>query len=652
MTTTTRGAVRFQEGIDLAGTRIVNLATPLIAGDAATKAYVDSGGTSVVNVSPIGGGTDDWEYLFDPTDGVAVNTAAAGRPLVLTAGTYRCDSVQVLPSGLMLVCEPGVRIRQALTPNAGVNPMVAAFAAKEGAVLDQTDLAANAAAGAITISVDDSIPAGSIVRLNRAAAGASFHAATRVVRSVAGSGPYTLTLDEPLYEPFLTGDDVSILASVPTRIRIYGNGMRISGTGERYVELSSAYRCYVEGIIADTQDGALGGQGNMFAFDIGSRESTFARIHVDGGNGAIVGIALESCNRCHVLECYVERVTQKGIGVSDSCGCTVQRCSTWKSGAEGITLDGEVGNTVGSVDCVVRDCRAWNQSSYGIWICSGSSRNVVAGCQANSNGVAGLCIAGDATTCSTNRVIGGDFSDNASYGIQNGAGGDSTRITDVIATGNGVSALLSDDDVWVNGFICPSHGGSNPVVDINAGRAYLRGLDVAYLSSGGNLVVGRTGTYVELSASRLTGVAGTNGVRYFTAGVVRDTIVSGCALGLLADGTILIGDGVDASGSTTPIYDGAGTGTLQAEFAGVAPIAMTTADKTATWAEYHARLLVISGTLGAGRNLVLPKITVPWTVKNGADQTVTVKGSTGTGVAITAGTTQRVLFDGTNFTAA
>lgn len=519
------------------------------------------------------GSADDWPDFL----AAAANASSRGVPLVMLPGEYVAGTVGELPSNFTLIGNPGVRIRQTLTPNAGANPLVAAFSASEGEVLSQTALAANAAAGAITISTDATMPVGAILRLNRAAAGASFHAATRVVRSVAGSGPYTLTLDEPLYEPFLEDDGVSRLASVPTNIRILGNGMHISGTGERYVEIAGGYRCHVENIVADTEDGVAGGAGNLFAFDVGSRECSFERITIDGGNGAIVGIAIESANRCHVIECHVERVTEKGIAVIDSCGCTVQRCSVWKAGAVGIIIGGEVNNTVGCFGCVVRDCRAWNQTSYGVQVSTGSATTQVDGCDARFNGVAGIQIAGDSTTCQGTSIVGGEYSSNTSFGVRNGAGGDSTRVANVVATANGVSALYSADEIWVSGFTCPSHSGTDPVVDINTGRAYLRGLDVA-CTLASHLVVGRAGTIVELSGSRCTGGATTNGVRYFGSGVVRDTFVTGCALGVVVDGTMRVHN-VDAAGCTTPFFENGGKfsrGTVTLN--GATPVDYTFAD--------------------------------------------------------------------------
>ncbi len=63
--------------------------------------------------------------------------------------------------------------------------------------------------------------------------------------------------------------------------------------------------------------------------------------------------------------------------------------------------------------------------------------------------------------------------------------------------------------------------------------------------------------------------------------------------------------------------------------------------------------LTSSGALTATRNLILPKIRKRWVIKNGTTggQTITVKGSTGTGVNVTNGSLGAVVFDGTNFIA-
>jgi hypothetical protein len=78
---------------------------------------------------------------------------------------------------------------------------------------------------------------------------------------------------------------------------------------------------------------------------------------------------------------------------------------------------------------------------------------------------------------------------------------------------------------------------------------------------------------------------------------------------------------------------------------------MTDADYTATIQVYGSKIMEFTGTLSAGRNVVIPDTTVrQWTVFNNTTGgfAITVKTSAGTGVAIAATKRAIVYCDGTN----
>jgi len=144
---------------------------------------------------------------------------------------------------------------------------------------------------------------------------------------------------------------------------------------------------------------------------------------------------------------------------------------------------------------------------------------------------------------------------------------------------------------------------------------------------------------------RLASVSSQSGIRFQ---------MSGSTTALVAD----IGDNEIDSGVTNPINIdtsvvwGDGTRILHDKNR-VNAIAMTSANKTMTFAEWDADVLILSGTLGASRDLITPaQLSVPGKIleiKNGASHDVVCKVVSQTGVTITAGTTKRVYNNGTDY---
>ena len=83
---------------------------------------------------------------------------------------------------------------------------------------------------------------------------------------------------------------------------------------------------------------------------------------------------------------------------------------------------------------------------------------------------------------------------------------------------------------------------------------------------------------------------------------------------------------------------------------GLHTVSMSATDVTLTLAEAKKQIIVISGTLLANVNLILPNVVGQWLIVNNAtgNFTVTVKTAAGTGVATRTTTTQSVFCDATN----
>lgn len=115
----------------------------------------------------------------------------------------------------------------------------------------------------------------------------------------------------------------------------------------------------------------------------------------------------------------------------------------------------------------------------------------------------------------------------------------------------------------------------------------------------------------------------------------------------------LIGNGEQAGlwGSTT--NNNLGT-LLDQAIAGVQPITLTGTDYTLTnynglADEARNAVLVLSGGIGSPCNVIAPSVTKTYIVRNFSGATVTVKTSSGNGVALTNAASAVVFCDGTNF---
>lgn len=95
-------------------------------------------------------------------------------------------------------------------------------------------------------------------------------------------------------------------------------------------------------------------------------------------------------------------------------------------------------------------------------------------------------------------------------------------------------------------------------------------------------------------------------------------------------------------------------GALEEAIVGSADVAFSNASVTLTLTDTNASQtarnmrLNLTGTATSGYNLVVPAIEKPYIINNGTDGTITVKNSTGTGVAVPAGKTMWVYNTGTN----
>jgi hypothetical protein len=238
-----------------------------------------------VNVRDFGakgdGSTDD-SSAFQ----VAMNSAAqVGLPLFIPGGVYVIGTPLNPPLSAplrMLGAGPGKTVLKSTITGGGGNFQSIFYSEP---TYSQNQAIANAvtvAPGASSVSVAASVAAGSVVHI-RGAPGNSDYGQTRKVKSVTGSGPYTLLLDRPVDQPFVGTGNTATGASVNTvsgRLEEFVvEGVTLTGTGHRYWEILGGFRCRLVDVVLDQSQGRLdGGSGYVASFDVCCLECEYIRV--------------------------------------------------------------------------------------------------------------------------------------------------------------------------------------------------------------------------------------------------------------------------------------------------------------------------------------------------------------------------------------
>lgn len=278
-----------------------------------------------------------------------VNFWANVLPVEFLPGTYIADDPVPLVSGVHILGGPGVVINTTMvTPGFSKFPFFKFLVA--GAAVGT--LSANVVIGAKTVSSSVSIAAGTRIVIGQTAStGHTFLLQQYTVESVAGVGPFTLTLERAVLFPFSTNDEIRLITDPTDNIIIEGRGMAITGGGDRAVELLGAYNCHVSGIRI-VWDG-VSNFGAAVSLDVASLDSTVSDILIEQPyNVSGHGVLLESSEHCETCNC---RMTGGSIGfiLYDCVDCNVKECSasTFQTGA-GLLITSNL-MTVGCRGCRV-----------------------------------------------------------------------------------------------------------------------------------------------------------------------------------------------------------------------------------------------------------------------------------------------------------
>src|SRR5205823_6582616 len=132
--------------------------------------------------------------------------------------------------------------------------------------------------------------------------------------------------------------------------------------------------CYVENVRVDTTRGTF--SSIVMSFDIGSRDSVFANLWVDGGNQAAAGISLESAEGCQIINSFVQNAGT-AFFLPDCQNAKVIECEGTAS-QYGISLESG-GGTWGCHGVEIVGGRFHDNTIHGIRIINGSQGNFLHG---------------------------------------------------------------------------------------------------------------------------------------------------------------------------------------------------------------------------------------------------------------------------------
>jgi hypothetical protein len=504
-----------------------------------------------IYLSPLGAGMDDWPRLIG---GACAAMSAVGGMVLMRSGTWQCKSKVPLPNaGVDLVGNDAVLVISSLIDDG--QPSTAPFLAQPGSITSSTALAAANVPGSATISSTGSVAVGSLVRIKDSTTGTGFHGGTYTVRGVSGSGPFSVTLDRPVLDSLGAGDPVDVLPSMPTRIRILGNGMRVSGTGTRLLELICARHCLVDQVrfvpdVAMTDD-------LVASFDLFGYDNEFRQCEVDGGGVGHVGFALESQERSRITRCRAHHLAETGFTVYDSSECTIEMASAWAN-AFGLSITAD-GNVIGCRDTLVVGGSYNGNTSTGISIHNGSrsTRLVDVVSRYNATNVH----IGDAGSVVSDTVLSGRCDRATTFGVTvaSTARGTLLRTVDVSNSKTGLN-LGSGADVDLDGITFNGATGAGFFVINSAAKVSARGLHIATSNTGIN-VVNISGGRFDCAESNISS-GSTSNLFKLTAGVLTlsQVVGTGGRYGVHSNTgcTVYVGKGVDMSGCITD-YGGTGT---------------------------------------------------------------------------------------------
>lgn len=527
-------------------------------------------GPKCVTVPPLGGGANDGAAI---TTALVTATAAGHGVCLVTGEEYTINSAITIPSEGLLIGAPGTVLRGTMpldgsnshfvlyTPNHSLSPDVSVVS---------TTLSSAAVEGRPVLITDGPIAVGKWISV----AGGSTWQDFKVL-ATSGSGPYTVTVDEPVSFAFAAGS--TVLGIRPTiNPRVIGNGMRITGTASRGYEWLDAIEGRIEDVVIDgTWDWGCG------SFDLGGRHNRAARVHCTNTVGSLstvtAGLAMEGQVGSSIVDFSVDQIGGQayitaGVFVS-ACSHPVVRDGHVSAASIGVFVDSQLGNVgeFGTSDGLFEHLHVAYAATYGFVVTDRSLRNAFNHCSANHGGSHGfLFTRGENDQPDLTRVANCSAAHNGGVGFLFNYG--SVTAANLVAMDNATAGVkVGAGNVALTGYSSARNGVAE-IMTYDVGSLFLNQWDVTTSSSAGasglyaagyGVVVANDGHIVlGPSGSAIFGIQADQDCTVYLRNLVLQNQGASVARGLavnqiIGGGTIHYDGSVDVSAATWATVGGA-----------------------------------------------------------------------------------------------
>ena len=536
----------------------------LLTTRSAAAGTTTSGG---IQLQPLGGGQDDWPTLM----AVAAEYAYK-QPLVLLPGAggapWLCKSLGRIPNGTTIIGTSGTMIVQSLPAGTG-NALVCAFGNTYAGLGVSTQLAASSKIGTATLSVSSNVcTVGQYIIVINAASGTFRQALYRVV-AISGT---TITVDRPVRMQFDPGD--VLFPTLPVRdISIQGNGMTMTGTGARHIELLGALNCYISDVNFNSSQGTV--DERFISLDVPSFNCVAERLTGDGGGVTTLGMSFESAEGCVYRDCLSQNCQYAGYIFQDAQNCLIDNCKAYGIAGAGVVFTAAPPSLAGanSNNIVGGD---FSRNGTGIRMERGSSMTKISGATVTGNTGDGILFAADASKLTSTEIAGCVIQENTNgVTLSSSAVGSSIVNSSILSNTNGVLVPTgsTDTQLWgvnLSGNLLPLHisaycqltSVSGTVTNPTASSAILLGTGANVLASGVSFTTPQTPTGLMNVVLALAGaVASIDGAQFNIGTSSNAIVVVGAGAVLSVRNTTVTPTG-SASG-TTGIFASAGTVRLE-----------------------------------------------------------------------------------------
>lgn len=435
-------------------------------------------------IFPKNDGTDDWASLNNEILAAADKYALYLSPVDKNGviASFLCATPGNIVSGTTIIGHEKTTIVSTLVPSGTTADTSSVFLSDLYSSLPvKTTLSADLNPGATTLSLTSATG----IAINDWIAvrdQAGYRVTTYKVVNLVGT---TVTLDRPMVwtDKFASGSEIIRFTTIPlNNVQIIGNGMTVSGTGDRAVSLVASNNCLVQGINVRNATFA----NYCCSFDLGGFQNTFKNMSVDGGATSVACIALESQERSNILyskATNAKAVTGDGIRLTTSTQLLLLDCEGTNNPSNGLIIatNSDPGEVTGCRLVRVIGGKYNKNGSNGIRVTYGSSMGEIIGVTCGFNGAAGFEIFNQVAAPVLDWTLTGCVAVNNVYGFIISGASDVTLLSPT-------TRYNSARGIYIDAGFVTQHGGqlreiAGPPVDLVNAAEY-RGFGVLFFCEG------------------------------------------------------------------------------------------------------------------------------------------------------------------------